>query len=620
MAETLEKLSVAEKNIDYVLSNFISGLTPPPDLTIDEWAQEHRVLSRTSSSEPGPWNNSRTPYLVEIMKELSPQSSTNKVVFKKGSQVGGTEVLINTCLYYVKHAPCPIGQFQTTEQTMKRFIKQREVPAFKAMGMEDLFIGDEMYLKEFPGGALISGWSNSPSNFRSMPIQICLCDEISEWPKDCGGQGSPIDLAEARTTNFPRRKIFLNSTPGIEGECAVTFAFEKGDQRYYNVPCPHCGALHKWEQSTLVWDRDAEGNHLAYTARMRCPHCGKTYGEHYKTELMAAGCWVAENPKGEYPSFSINGFYSPIGWKSWADCVTQFINAQGDVEKLKTYTNNVLAEAWNVDGGKQLDQYGIKERCENYDCEVPDGVCIITAGVDTQDDRLECELVGWGRGLQSWGIKNKIFIGDPSLPAVWEALDATLKAGYKNSNGELMYVACALIDSGGHHTEDVYRFTSKREFRNVFACIGKSGLGRPIVTRPKRTDKSRTLDAALVTVGVDIAKDQLFDWLTHEDPKSQGYCHFPDNEEYDDEFFAQLTSERRVKRWVRGTQVWGYKKIRARNEALDKRNYAYGALKLLGTDIDALADMGYKFTRNLAEEETVEEVENVPKRQNGVKI
>ena len=168
------------------------------------------------------------------------------------------------------------------------------------MGMADLFYGDEMFHKEFPGGSLVTGWSNSPSTQRSAPFRIVFCDEISEWKKDCGGQGDPCELIKRRTTNFPRKKRFWNSTPGIDGECRVTEKFRIGDQRHYQVPCPHCGALHKWEWGNIVWDRDSNGNHLPHTVRMKCPHCGEEYGEHYKTELMAQGQWVAENPNGAY--------------------------------------------------------------------------------------------------------------------------------------------------------------------------------------------------------------------------------------------------------------------------------------------------------------------------------
>ena len=601
MAEAAESLSpTLQANVNHVAENLLAGLRPPPEMTISQWAEKYRILAGTASSEPGRWSNARTPYLVEIMDELSPQSSATDVVFMKGSQIGGTEVLINTALYYIKHCPSPIGQFQTTEQTAKRFLKQRENPAFTAMGMNDLFYGDEMYIKEFPGGILTTGWSNSPSNFRSAPFCISLCDEISEWPDDCGGQGDPCELARRRTTNFPRRKLFWNSTPGIEGECRITKMFELGDQRHYQVPCPHCGELHKWEWGNVVWDCDSNGKALPQTVRMRCPHCGEEYGEYHKTELMALGQWVAENPDGEYPSFHINALYSPLGWYSWSNAVSDFVKAKGDVNKMKSFTNNVLGEPWSLDGGKVIDPNGLMSRCEEYEAEVPDGAVVLTAGVDVQDDRLEVEIVGWGKGLENWGITNRILIGNPSEQGVWDALDSILMASYRNSLNENLYVAATLIDSGGHHTDDVYRYTAKRERRNVFACVGKAGLARPLVTRPQKTKKSLVYNASLVNVGVDIAKDQFYDWISIENP-GPGYCHFPAKpDEYNQEYFAQLTAEKRFKKWVRGSQVWAYKKLRLRNEALDKRNYARGALNIVGIDVDKFADAGRKFLRNVA--------------------
>ena len=595
--------TVAE-NVNYAASGLLSGLLPPPEMTISQWAEKNRILTSAASSEPGRWRNDRTPYLVEIMDELSPQSSAEDVVFMKGSQIGGTEVLINTVMYYIKHCPSPIGQFQTTELTAKRFIKQREAPSFSAMGWDSLFSGDEIYLKEYPGGALITGWSNSPSNLRSMPIRIAVNDEISEWAKDCGGQGDPCTLIKKRTENFPRKKRFWNSTPGIEGECRITEKFRLGDQRHYNVPCPHCGTLHVWKWENMVWDRDENGNHLPETVRMRCPACEKEYGEYHKTEMMAHGCWISENENGAYPSFHINALYSPLGWFSWTSAVCEFLEAQNDVNRLKAFTNNVLGEAWDIDGGMQVDKFGLIARKEEYGSEVPDDALILTAGVDTQDNRLEVEIVGWGKGLESWSIEHKILVGDPSLPAVWEALDGVLTAGYTNASGQTMYVAAALCDSAGHKTAEVYRFTAGREWRNVFACIGRDGIGRQIVCRPGKTKKSAAANASLVIVGTDTAKDQLFDWLSKEAP-CPGYCHFPEKDDYDDEYFAQLTSEKRVKKWTRGTMHWAYKKTRERNEALDCRIYARAALNLVGVDLDKMAAVGIRYLINVSNSVTV---------------
>lgn len=592
--------SPMEDNLRHAISGLVYGLRPPEDMTISQWAAKNRLLSSAASASPGLWRNERTPYLVEVMDQLSPQSPVSDVVLKKGAQVGGSEALINTAMYYMAHDPSPIGLFQTTETTAKRFVKQRLNPSISAMPNDILkFTGDEMYLREFPGGVMIVGWSNSASNLRSMPLRVVLCDEISGWAKDCEGEGDPCSLAAARTATFARKKRFWNSTPSIEGECRVTERYLRGDQRKYMVPCPYCGELMEWVWANMVWDKDEEGNNLPATARMKCPHCGGEYQEFRKTELMAQGQWVPTNPQGLYPSYHLPALYAPLGAGiSWPECVIQFLDAQGDPTKMKAFCNNVLAEAYSVDGGIHIDKNFLMERCEDYDAEVPDGVVVLTAGVDVQDNRLEVEIVGWGAGLESWGITNRILVGDPSQPAVWAALESVLTAPYSNSNGEAMHVASTLIDAGGHHTDDVYRFTGQREWRNVYACVGKAGLSRPILTRPQKTKKSTLMNASLVTVGVDVAKDQVYDWLSKDEP-CPGYCHFPVSDEYNDEYFAQLTAEVRYKKWVKGHQVWAYKKIRARNEAIDKRCYSRAAVNLLGIDVNKWAEAKQRYMHNV---------------------
>lgn len=585
-------------NVAWSLSGFLAGLRPPPEMTIAEYADERRVLPKVSSSESGGWQNDRTPYLVEIMECLSPQHPAEDVAFLKPSQVGGTEVLVNAACYYLEHDPCPIGLFQTTERVAERFVKQRLDPSFAAMNFSRILTGDSQFLKEFPGGALLVGWSNSAANMRSMPLRIALNDEISGWAEDCEGEGDPCDLVTARTENFPGKKRFWCSTPGIDGACRITTKFQEGDQREYVVPCPWCGELHPWKWEYVVWDKDIRGRGLPSTVRMRCPHCRYEYRESLKTELMArenGAKWIPRNPSGLYPSFALNALYSPLGWFSWEKMVREFLAAQGKPEKQKTWTNNRKGEAWQVDG-LTIDGEGLFARREDYMAEVPDGVLLLTAGVDTQDDRLEVEVVGWGKGYESWGITYKVLRGDPSQPQVWEDLDRVLLAPYAMEDGTELYIAATLEDAMGHHTDDVYRFTRAREHRRVFASQGRPGPGKPILM-PLTKNTKKGAGAQLAPVGVDTTKDQIFTWLKLEE-RAPGYCHFPRIEEYGEEYFKQLTAEQKRKKYIHGLVHWYYKPIRERNEALDCRVLARAAVNLVGVDLDKLAALGRPYTFN----------------------
>lgn len=584
-------------NVDWAISGFLSGLRPPPDLTISQWAEEERVLPKTSSSESGNWSNERTPYLVEIMDCLSPQHPCEDVAFMKPSQIGGTEVLINTAGYYAKHDPCPMGLFQTTEKTAERFTKQRINPSFAAMDFDKMITGNNLYFKEFPGGSMITGWSNSASNLRSMPLRVALCDEISGWVEDCEGEGDPCDLITARTENFPGKKRFWNSTPGTEGHCRITQKYNEGDQREYRVPCPWCGELHAWKWEYLKWDRDPRGKHLPATARMRCPHCRYEYREHLKTELMskASGArWVATNPDGLYPSFGLNALYSPLGWFSWEKMVREFLNAQGNISKQKTWTNNRKGEAWQTEG-LSVDGDGLLKRREEYLATVPDGVLLLTAGIDTQDNRLEVEITGWGKDFESWGITYRVLRGDPTQPQVWEDLDQILTAPYEMEDGTQLFVAAALQDAMGHHTDEVYSFTYPREFRRIFASQGVGGAGKPVLGNLRKTKKSK--GAHLAPVGVDTIKDQLFEWFKLE-TRARGFCHWPRNDEFGDEYFKQLTAEKKVKRYTNSLVKWEYKKTRERNESLDCRVLSRAAVNLVGVDLEKLAAIGKPYTFN----------------------
>lgn len=600
VAQKSERSQVLHENVSFCLSGIIQGLTPPKDLTISQWAAENRLLAGEASASKGKWTNDRTPYLVEIMDMLSPQSACSDVAFMKGSQIGGTECMINTALYYMLQSPCPIGLYQTTDDAAADFERQRLAPTFAAMKMDKYFTNDTAGCKEYPGGIFFLGSGGSASQLRSKPLQVVLCDEISGWPLDCNGEGDPCDLVKRRTTNFPRKKRFWNSTPTVRGKCRITKKFEVGDQRYYNVPCPHCGELHVWKFGYMVWDRDENGNHLPWTVRMKCPHCGGEYQEWRKTELMALGQWVPTNENGAYPSYHLSALYSPLGWYSWEEAVSEFLEAKGDPQKMKVWTNNVAGEAWDEDNQVKRDYSDLELRCEDYGCEVPDDVVLLTAGVDTQDDRLECEIVGWGKGLESWSIGYWMIPGDPDLEEVWETLDGILNAPYRKADGQQLYVAAGLVDSGGHKTSAVYKYCSKREWRKIYASIGARGPNRPVISRPGSTKKSSAENAKLITVGTDTVKDWFFNVLNYDKP-GPGYCHFPIRENYDGEHFRQLTAEVKKSRMSRGFLTYAYEKVYERNEPLDCRVYARAAINLTGLDVDKLACLGMSFTRNPAQ-------------------
>lgn len=572
---------------------FRAGLRPDTVLTVSAWADEHRILPQKASAEPGPWRTSRTPYLREIMDRLSPSDPAQIVVFKKGAQIGGTEGGNNWLGFMIDQAPGPAMMVQPTVEMGKRVSKQRIAPMIedcprlrdKVKDARSRDSGNTILAKEFPGGILIITGANSAVGLRSMPVRNLFLDEVDGYDTDVNGEGNPLDLAIKRTATFKRnRKIYICSTPGVKDLSNIERWFNRSDRNHYHVPCPHCGVL-----ATIEWQNIRWPDGKPERAGLLCGACDRLIEEHYKTEMLEYGRWIPEvDGDGIIVGYHLSALYSPIGWYSWADAAKDKIAASREgIEKQKTWVNTCLGEAWE-ESGETIDPTGLLARREHYRAEVPESVLVLTAGVDTQDDRLEVEIVGWRTGEESWGIDYRVLWGDPDGQMVWQKLDDLLASTWHREDGAQLRIVSCCIDSAGHRTEAVYRYVKPRQARGVYATVGRAGIGRPIISAPspKRQGHAKR-PVKVFTVGVDEGKNLLNARLQGKE-HGPGYCHFPTSEAYGEAYFLQLTAEKRITRYVKGFPVREWRQIRARNEALDCRIEAHAALCLLNPRWDVL--------------------------------
>jgi phage terminase large subunit GpA-like protein len=574
---------------------FLSGLKPEPQLTVSEWADEHRMLSSKASAEPGPWRTSRTPYLRECMDELSSSSPVQRVVLMFAAQTGKTESGSNWLGYVIQHCPGPMLLVQPTVEMAKRLSKQRleslinETPCLRERiaPARSRDSGNTLFAKEFPGGILVITGSNSASGLRSMPCRYLFLDEIDAFPADVDGEGDPVSLAERRTTTFARRKILLTSTPTIKGSSRVEAEYLRSDQRRFFVPCPSCGEMQwlKWPQ--MKWEKEQPE-----TARYECEHCKERFSEVNKGRMLAAGEWRATAPgDGKTAGFHLSGLYSPLGWLSWGEMVDDFLRAKGDAPQLKTFINTRLAETWEEQTGTRVDADGLMERVEGYERGVvPDGVLCLTAGVDVQDNRLAVSIWGFGRDEESWLVEHTEIWGDPSRSdesSVWRQLEVLVQGEYPRADGKKFKVLAVCCDSGGHNTSEVYDWCRRpRKNQLVVAIKGASTKGKPPIGKESKVDfnfKGRVIKrgASVYIVGTDGIKDTIYGRLRTNTKPGAGYLHF--GKAADTEYFLQLTAEKKVTKYSRaGMPNSEYiKKSNARNESLDTAVYAYAALHLL---------------------------------------
>lgn len=595
--------------LNAVISRVVAGFQPPEDLTVSEWADAKRYLSPESSAEPGPWRTSKAPYLKEPMDCFS-DPKINRIVMVASSQVGKSELELNIIGYIIDQDPGSILFVHPTNVDAKEFSKMRIAPmirdtpvlAAKVADPKSRDSGNTILQKSFPGGILTLCGSTEAHALASKPIRYLLGDERDRWAISAGREGDPWDLARARQITFYNAKAVEVSTPTIKNASAIEKSFSTGTMERWLVPCPHCEELNDIKFSDIRFDKEESvvrgyRTYKATAVWYVCPHCGGISKEKtMKLLSQSKGRWVAENPAAYERgcrSFWLNAFVSP--WASWTSTVEEYLAALGSAKKLQVVFNTRFGELWE-DRGDLEDENAYMGRREEYPAELPDGVVVLTCGVDTQNDRLQYEIVGHGHFGETWGIRTGVLMGRPDNAEVWESLDAVIGRVYRFKEGHGLKVSATFVDEGGHFAQEVRIACRERFDKMVFAIKGSSGGQSVPYTAPPRKVKIVIKGKYLGTawqymLGVDAGKLKIYDNLRVMTPGPK-YCHFPLEEErgYNKDYFHGLLSERLVY-LPEKKNPWQWQKIpgHERNEALDCRNYALAAFQALDPDLDVIA-------------------------------
>ncbi|NHB94708.1 phage terminase large subunit family protein [Photorhabdus cinerea] len=573
-----------------------SDIRPPEPLSLSAWANKYAVLSKETSAQTGRF---RSFAYQDGMMDAITDPSVTYVSVMKSARVGYTKILDHVVGYYLAHDPSPILVVQPRVEDAEDYSKTEIAPMLRDTPVLAEISGDPkaknsnqtILKKTFLNGAnLTLVGANSPGGFRRITCRIILFDEVDGYPSGGAGvEGDQIALGTKRSETFWNRKIVLGSTPTVKGTSRIEKSFGDSDQRYYYVPCPHCGEYQILEWGGpdtpygIKWDKDENGNGLPDTAYYVCRHNGCMIHHNEKPGIVKRGEWRATKPFKGHAGFHIWAGYSLFPNAAWKYLVAEWLRVKNDPLMRQTFINLVLGEPYEDRGEKALSERKLLERCEVFAAEVPDGVAVLTAGIDTQDDRFEIEIVGWGRNEESWSIAYDVIEGDLETDEPWKRLDAYLKQIWRRADGRGFTIMAACMDSGGHHTQQVYEFSKARIGRRVWAIKGESARGgkrSPVWPTKKPTPRTKSSFKPII-LGVNAAKDTIRGRL-HIDPPPPGeasasYMHFPADRDLN--YFSQLLAERSVLKESGGQRfrVWEQLPGRA-NEALDCRVYAYAAL------------------------------------------
>lgn len=555
--------------------------TPASRKPLSEWSNEFIRLG-VGSPEPGPFRWERAPYQKEIL-DVAGDPRIERVVVMSSAQVGKTSLLLNVAGYYIANDPSPTMIVMPDKASAESLSQTKLEPIIDASPALKSRIaakskrdgGNRKLEKVFTGGYVVLVSAKSAHSLRSRSVRVLLLDEVDAYESVLGDEGSPIKIAEARTSNFPNRKIILTSTPTIKDFSTIEREFLAGDQRHFHVPCPLCGVYQelRWggRETTygIKWDDENPR-----TARYRCESCAGDIKDSHRLQMMLKGRWVVANPGGFHPSFHISSLYSV--WVSWESLVKEWLEINKYPEKIPSFFNLKLGLPYE-DKSNQIEQGELTDRCHEYDAQVPTGVGVITAGVDVQHSWIEVGVWGHGANEEMWLLDTYQLIGETSQNEVWEQLADALKTKYTTVSGKLVGIQTTAIDSGDQ-TELVIRNVSNLRSKGLTIFPTKGFDGSRAVfewSRYKNAGKPR-----LGIVGVSQAKGILYQRLKHVKTVGPGYIHFPAS--VHPEVLDQINSERKITVYDKGNvpkTFW--KKLRERNEQLDCLVYAYAAFHSL---------------------------------------
>lgn len=597
-----------KKEVTYRTTNFICSLAqalkPTEPMTVSEWAGRYMELPK-GDANAGKYSVDYAPYQKAIMDAITDPEVVDVSVMSS-SQIGKSLIMKCGIGYYIDHEPTTQLVVLPTVELGERFSRTSLAPMIndvkriydKVAKSKTRDSSNTIMAKSYPGGDLIIAGANSPSSLAQLPRRIVWMDEIDRFPESAGGEGNPILLAEKRTTSYWNKKHIKTSTPTIRGYSKIEEEFENGSQEVWSAACPECGEFQEYDFQRINFK----------SVSMACKYCGCLSTE--KQWKKSKHKWIASHPERKSRrSFHINELATPMG--DWVEIIERWKKADRRLKKffdphdMKVFINTTLGQTWDdsMIDREAVDDEKLKERAEYYGAEIPEGVLFITAAVDVQDNRFEVEIRGWARKYETWGLYKTEIYGELEKTEVWEELEAYLSQTLSFADGRKLGIAGFAIDTGGSHTNRVYKWAKemKEKGKKCYAIKGYAGKEdirlvhkRSVVNiKEERNGQQVVVDRTIIYIlGVNSGKDDITRRLKIREP-GEGYCHFPDEiaRGYDSEYYKGLTSESKIIKQVRGKRVTEWKKKSgARNEPFDLLNYNYAVLEIMRPEWDKLED------------------------------
>lgn len=567
----------------------------PAKMTGSEWADEHFYLSQESSNSSGKW---KTTAVQRAVLNSFCNDAIEKVDLFKSARVGGSKMMIAALGYYTSHKRRKCGFWHPTDADSKKFVKVEVEPAIRdcapwreaRIGNGGLSSEDTLSHKKFLGCVALFKGGNSPNAYRQDTLDVSLLDELDGFPKSIGNEGSATALSWGRIKNSHFKKQIQVSTPTLSGFSQIeTSAKDAEDLMEFYAECPECKghAPLEWGgpdvEHGIKWDGTDP-----YSVKYYCKLCGVGWQNSNLGPACEAGYW--QGPRGFRTSDGVEWFKDnlPVSpprhiafsfwtvyslFSPWSQMVQEWYDAQGDIGKIQAFTNTTLGKVWHLQNAGSLTHQLIEGIIPIDDLS---HVIAVTAGVDTQDDRLEVQYVGHDLhgGITILGYD--IYPGDMEATGVYIDMGRdVVGARFQCGNKELPVINCC-IDTQGHHTTMVHKFLVGNRASGIFVGINGNGAATYEMA-DKPSEFKGVKNSRFYSIGVNVIKQKIFNAIRRHD-QEQGAYRIWSQARLPKDYAKQLVAEKMEIRRAQGLDrvVFTNEKKR-RNEALDTLVYAIAA-------------------------------------------
>lgn len=486
-----------------IFSALAEAAIPPTVRSVSQWCADEMIIPlETGTPFPGPFDPSFLPFLNEVMDACGPSDPTPSITVLAGAQSAKSMIGIATLTHRMATSPVGIAVILPTHGEAEKFSEIKLQPIIEASPALARLVfsghganGSKIMRKRFRGGFLQFASATNSRNLQTYTFGLAINEEVAEWPRSTGDRGDPHSQVRARGKAFGTKFKEVNlSTPAKSGSCKQTELFIEGSQHYLFWQCTHCD---DWYHLRFEHLERYQGRAVAIA-----PCCG-TVTEHRHKKQMAQTArfiplypsdneanptplaktddgkdidWVIRNKdidaahrrplEGRNKSFRYWQAMVPLPNQNWVSILDEYDAAQGHPEKLATFSQQTLGEAFELatkrpQWKKLLEAKGGAPRARTAPIlrgRIPNWAGFVTMSADLQGNRGEWAAYAHGPGGISACIDHGVIPIEPLQDAFWMALRREFATEWHSDHMRPQIAIRFGVDTGGKNTQEAYRF------------------------------------------------------------------------------------------------------------------------------------------------------------------